>query len=35
MLLRVRLTDFDFCDFVTFALAGIALALCIYAEIGA
>jgi len=35
MLLRARLADFDFCDFVTFALAGIAFALCLYVAVGA
>jgi hypothetical protein len=32
-MLRARLADFDLCDFVTFVLAGIAFALCIYAEV--
>ncbi len=34
MLLRAHLADLDFCDFVTFALAGFGLMLCVYAEFG-
>ncbi len=34
MRLRVHFSDFDFCDFVTFALATIGFALCIYVTVG-
>jgi len=30
-----RFAEFDLCDFVTFTLAGIAFALCLYMEVGA
>lgn len=30
MVLRARIAEYDFCDFVTFTLAGIAFALCLY-----
>jgi len=30
MSLRDHFADLDFCDFVTFALAGIAFAICLY-----
>ena len=35
MPLRSLFAEYDFCDFVTFALAGIAFALCLYMEVGA
>jgi hypothetical protein len=35
MMLGARFADYDFCDFVTFTLAGIAFALCLYMEVAA
>jgi len=35
MLLRARFAELDLCDFVTFTLASIAFALCLYMEVGA
>jgi hypothetical protein len=32
---RAPLEEYDFCDFVTFALAGVGLALCLYIAVGA
>ena len=32
-MVRTCFGDFDFCDFVTFTLAGIAFALCFYVEL--
>jgi hypothetical protein len=31
---HVPFVAFDFCDFVTYTLAGIAFALCLYMEVG-
>ena len=33
MLFRAQFANLDFCDFVTFTLAGIAFALCIYVAV--
>ena len=33
--LHARFADYDLCDLVTFTLAGIAFALCLYIEVGA
>jgi len=30
---HVPFVDYDFCDFVTFTLAGMAFALCLYASV--
>ena len=35
MMLGARFADYDFCDFVTFTLAGIGVALCLYMEVAA
>ena len=32
IMLPAYLSEYDFCDFVTFTLAGIAFALCLYVE---
>jgi len=32
---RAPFVEFDFCDFVTYALASMAFMLCLYMEIGA
>ncbi len=32
-MLGARFAEFDFCDFVTFTLAGIGFALCLYIEL--
>jgi len=32
---RASFVEYDFCDFVTFTLAGMAFALCVYMELGA
>ncbi len=33
MMLPAWIAEYDFCDFVTFTLAGIAFALCLYIEV--
>lgn len=32
---RAPFVEFDFCDFVTYTLAGMAFLLCAYMEVGA
>jgi hypothetical protein len=32
---RALFVEYDFCDFVTFLLAGMAFALCLYVAVGA